>query len=259
VLLAERPELENTTEYKANEILGNVNFREVEFAYIKEKPLLKGITFSVSRGQFIALVGASGVGKTTCLRLILALEARTAGEILIDGHSIDSLDIRVLRSQIGVVLQNSQPLVGDIYHNIVGASNLSVTDAWEAASLVGLADDIEALPMGMFTHINHHGVSFSGGQLQCLFLARALVKKPRLVLLDEATSALDSKTQALITANIERLNITRIIVAHRPSTIKNADKVYVLHEGVVGECGCYEELLRMKGIFAGLIKRQSNI
>ena len=159
---------------------------------------------------------------------------------------------------MGVVLQNSTIMQGSIFSNIVGSSDLTIDDAWEAAKMAGLADDIDAMPMGMHTMIPAGGGTLSGGQIQRLIIARAIARKPSILIFDEATSALDNKTQAQVSKSLESLNVTRIVIAHRLSTIINADKIYVLNNGVIEETGTYDELMKKKGFFAKLAERQQS-
>jgi ABC-type bacteriocin/lantibiotic exporter with double-glycine peptidase domain len=161
-----------------------------------------------------------------------------------------------VRQQIGVVLQHSQVMTGTILDNILGASNLSVEEAWEAARKAGIADDIKLMPMGMQTYISEGGSTFSGGQRQRLLIARALVTRPRIIFFDEATSALDDRSQAMVTDSLKRLDATRIVIAHRLSTVIDADRILVLRRGEVVESGTYQELMNQGGVFAELAQRQ---
>ena len=157
---------------------------------------------------------------------------------------------------MGVVLQNGQLMAGDLLTNIIGSLPLTINDAWEAAEMAGLAEDIRMMPMGMHTVISEGATNISGGQRQRILIARAIVHRPRLIIFDEATSALDNRTQAMVTASLDRLKATRIVVAHRLSTIMNADIIYVLDKGVIVEVGNYGELMKKQGLFAALAKRQ---
>jgi NHLM bacteriocin system ABC transporter ATP-binding protein len=255
-VLEEVPEVD-TTKADAGDLAGGIEFSHVSFRYPGEGPqILDGVSFRAAPGEFIALVGPSGAGKSTCLRLILGFERPTAGSIYFDGQDLGSLDLQSVRRQLGVVLQTGRPMVGDIFTAIVGTSNLTHEDAWEAARMVGLEEDIKAMPMGMHTVISEGGETFSGGQKQRLLIARAIVNRPRIVLFDEATSALDNRTQEIVSRSLERLKATRIVIAHRLSTIVNADRIYVLQGGRVVESGTYEELLEQGGVFAQLAARQ---
>ena len=201
-------------------------------------------------------LATSGCGKSTLLRLLLGFERCTSGTIYYDGQDINSLDLRLVRRQMGVVLQVSRVMPTDIYRNIVGVSTRTVDDAWDAAEMAGFADDIRAMPMGMHTYVAEGGSTLSGGQRQRLLIARAIVNRPRLLFLDEATSALDNQTQAIVSESLERLEATRVVIAHRLSTIVNADRICVLEGGRIAEMGTYAELLERDGLFARLARRQ---
>jgi ATP-binding cassette subfamily C protein len=177
--------------------------------------------------------------------------------VLYDSQDLKTLDPRAVRHQIGVVLQTSKVMPTDILQNIIGPSTtLNIDDAWRAAEMAGLADDIHAMPMGMFTVVSEGGATFSGGQRQRLMIARAIVNKPKILFFDEATSALDNVTQKIVTSNLERLRATRVVIAHRLTTIANADRIIVVVKGRVVEEGTYAELMAQGGAFAELAKRQ---
>ncbi|HVT18280.1 MAG TPA: NHLP bacteriocin export ABC transporter permease/ATPase subunit [Thermoanaerobaculia bacterium] len=257
-----RPILETVPEVdeskaEPGELTGEIEFSHVRFRYHGEGPLvLAGASFRAGPGDFIALVGPSGAGKSTCLRLILGFERPGAGSIYFDGQDLAGLAAQSVRRQIGVVLQTGRPMAGSIFSNIVGSSNLGIDDAWDAARAVGLAEDIEAMPMGMHTVVSEGAETFSGGQKQRILIARAIVHRPRILLFDEATSALDNRTQEIVSRSLERLKATRIVIAHRLSTIEKADRIYVLAGGQVVEEGSYGELVRSGGPFARLAERQ---
>ena len=239
------------------ELAGDIEFSHVSFRYQDDGPLiLDDVSFRARPGEFIALVGPSGAGKSTCLRLVLGFEKPTSGSIYFDGQDVASLAAQSVRRQIGVVLQTGRPMAGSIFSNIVGSASLGIDDAWEAARLAGLEEDIKAMPMGMHTVISEGAETFSGGQKQRILIARAIVNRPRIVLFDEATSALDNRTQEIVSRSLERLKATRIVIAHRLSTIQNADRIYVVDGGRVVEEGSYEELIRKGGSFAKLAERQ---
>lgn len=237
---------------------GAVQLTDVSFRYHEDAPLvLQDINVSVKPGEFIALVGASGAGKSTLFRLLLGFEIPLTGSIDFDGQGIAELNSTALRHQLGVVLQNTSLLPGTILENIIGHSTVAtLEDAWAAARLVAIAQDIEAMPMGMQTLIDESGRTLSMGQRQRILLARALVHKPAILLLDEATSALDNVAQAEVQASLQQLNITRIVAAHRLSTIQQADRIYVLEAGMLVESGRYDELLAQGGMFSRLAMRQ---
>lgn len=241
----------------AGELAGDVELSHVSFRYGDDGPLvLDDVSIRAKPGEFIALVGPSGSGKSTCLRLLLGFEKPLSGSIYYDGQDLPSLDVASVRRQIGVVLQNSRPVVGTILSNILGASSLGIEAAWEAARMAGLEEDIKNMPMGMHTVISEGAGTFSGGQQQRLLIARALVHRPRILLFDEATSALDNRTQEIVSQSLERLKATRIVVAHRLSTIQNADRIYVIERGRVVEVGRFGELGGSGGAFSRLVERQ---
>jgi ATP-binding cassette subfamily C protein len=257
-----RPILQATPEVNPRQedpgrLRGALELRGVSFSYPDGPPVLDGVSIRAEPGEFVALVGPSGSGKSTCLRLLLGFERAGAGAVLVDGKPLSSLNPHLVRRQIGVVLQNSRPMVGSIFHNIVGSLPLTLDDAWRAARMVALDEDINALPMSMFTHVNQRGISFSGGQRQRLLIARALVADPRVLLLDEATSALDNRTQAVVTRSLAELGPTRVVVAHRLSTIRHADRIYVLDRGRVVQAGTFDELAAQPGLFARMVERQT--
>jgi NHLM bacteriocin system ABC transporter ATP-binding protein len=241
----------------ADELTGEIEFSHVSFRYQEDGPaILDDVSFRAGPGEFIALVGPSGAGKSTCLRLILGFERPVSGSIYFDGQDLASLSLQSVRRQLGVVLQSGRPMVGNLYSCIVGSSTLGIEDAWEAARMAGLEEDIKAMPMGMHTVISEGAETFSGGQKQRLLIARAIVHRPRIILFDEATSALDNRTQEIVSRSLEQLKATRIVIAHRLSTIVNADRIYVMQGGRVVEAGTYQDLVRQGGLFAQLAARQ---
>jgi ATP-binding cassette subfamily C protein len=251
--------LPETDEAKADpgRLSGEFEVSHLSFRYTPDGPLiLNDVSLGVRPGQFVALVGSSGSGKSTLFRLLLGFEQYESGGIFFEGQDLTGLDVRELRRQFGVVLQNGQVLGGDIFTNIVGSSRLTLDDAWEAARMAGLEDDIKNMPMGMHTMISQGGGGLSGGQRQRLLIARALVSKPRILFFDEATSALDNKTQAMVNRSLEGLQTTRVVIAHRLSTIVRADNIYVLDQGRIVQQGSYDELMARPGLFADLAKRQ---
>ena len=204
----------------------------------------------------MALVGPSGGGKSTLLRLLLGFETAVQGKIYYDGQDLEALDLRSVRRQLGVVLQNGTLMAGTILSNIRGVSSIDKQQAWRAAGLASLAEDISAMPMKMFTVLGPGGGTLSGGQRQRLMIARAVANDPRILFFDEATSALDNKSQAAVGESLGRLDATRIVIAHRLSTIRNADKIFVLDGGRVVEAGTYDELIANGGLFEKLASRQ---
>jgi NHLM bacteriocin system ABC transporter ATP-binding protein len=239
------------------ELSGGIEVSHVSFRYDKGGPLaLDDVTFNARAGEFVAVVGPSGSGKSTLLRHLLGFETPDSGAIYYDGQALAEVDLRAVRRQIGVVLQHSQVMTGSILDNILGASNLSADAAWEAARRAGIAADIEQMPMGMQTFISEGGSSFSGGQRQRLLIARALVTRPRIIFFDEATSALDDQSQAIVIESVKGVDATRIVIAHRLSTVVDADRILVLRRGRLVESGTYQELMDRKGVFADLAQRQ---
>lgn len=242
---------------ETGELTGRIEVNNLSFRYGPEKPLvLENISMTIKPGQFVAIVGSSGSGKSSLLRLLLGFEQPETGAVYFDGQDLAEISVKSVRSQMGVVLQHGQLMAGDIYSNIVGSLPLSIDDAWVAAEMVGLADDIRAMPMGMHTMISEGASNISGGQRQRVLIARSIVNRPRIIMFDEATSALDNRTQSIVTESLERLKATRIIVAHRLSTIYNADIIYVLDKGKIAESGTFDQLMKNDGIFAAMAKRQ---
>jgi NHLM bacteriocin system ABC transporter ATP-binding protein len=236
---------------------GAIDVQGLTFRYNPEGPIvLNEVSFRIEAGEFVAFVGVSGSGKSTLLRLLLGFESPNSGSVRFDGRDLASLDVNAVRRQIGAVLQNGRLLAGDLCTNILGASGFDVSAAWEAARLADIAEDIEAMPMGMHTRVSSDGGGLSGGQRQRILIARALVGRPRILLLDEATSALDNRTQADVSTGIDSLQATRILVAHRLSTVRSADRIYVLHQGRIVESGTYDQLLDHGGTFSRLARRQ---
>nr|WP_294924964.1 NHLP bacteriocin export ABC transporter permease/ATPase subunit [uncultured Flavobacterium sp.] len=257
-----KPILEEETEsieqsIDPGELAGEIEMNSVSFRYDENQPLiLKNITLKIKPGEMVAFVGASGSGKSTIMRLLLGFEHPELGSIFYDGNTFDTMNKELVRRQIGVVLQNGALMSGSIYQNIVGNSELTLDDAWEAARMAGMEEDIKNMPMEMHTFISEGAGTFSGGQRQRLMIARAIAHKPRLLYMDEATSALDNRTQNIVAESLDKLQATRIVIAHRLSTIKNADRIFVLDKGEITESGTYDELMQMDGLFTQLAKRQ---
>ncbi|MGE3803932.1 MAG: NHLP bacteriocin export ABC transporter permease/ATPase subunit [Gemmataceae bacterium] len=236
---------------------GGIEISHLSFRYQPDTPrILEDVSLQIPMGSYVAFVGPSGSGKSTLLRLLLGFETPETGSIYYDGHDLASIDVNAVRRQIGVVLQHSKVIPGDIFTNIVGAMNLTLDDAWEAARLAGLAADIEAMPMGMHTVVTEGGSTLSGGQRQRLLIARAIVARPRIIFFDEATSALDNQTQAVVSQSLQALRATRIVIAHRLSTVIHADRICVMSAGKVVQQGTYEELMQQEGLFKQLALRQ---
>jgi NHLM bacteriocin system ABC transporter ATP-binding protein len=236
---------------------GGIELSHIHFRYHDEGPwILEDANLKILPGELVALVGPSGCGKSTMMRLMLGFETPQKGTVYYDGQDLKSLDLREVRQQLGVVLQGSQLLPESVYRNIVGSMDLSIDDAWEAVRLVGLAQDIEEMPMGMHTFVSEGGGNFSGGQQQRLMIARALVRRPRIIFLDEATSALDNRSQEIVTESMEQLQATRLVIAHRLSTIRNADRICYMEKGRIAEMGTFDELMELGGRFWKLARRQ---
>ena len=238
-------------------LVGKITIDHVTFRYRSDGPLtLDNVTISAKPGEFVAFVGGSGSGKSTLLRLLLGFETPQTGSIYYDGQDLCGLDVDAVRRQLGVVLQNGQLSSASIFENIAGGAQITLDEAWEAARMSGLADDITTMPMQMHTVVSEGGGNISGGQRQRLLIARALALKPRILLFDEATSALDNRTQAIVSESMDKLQVTRIAIAHRLSTIRNAHQIYVLQAGRVVQQGTFQELAAVEGLFAQLMARQ---
>ncbi|OPX92341.1 MAG: Toxin RTX-I translocation ATP-binding protein [Pelotomaculum sp. PtaB.Bin117] len=240
------------------ELSGSIEVSHLNFRYKEDGPLiLNDVSLHIKEGEYVGLVGTSGSGKSTLFRVVLGFEKPESGRIYYSGHDIEKVDIRELRRQLGVVLQNGKLLAGDIFTNIVGSNpNLTIDDAWETAKMVGLDRDIKEMPMGMHTILSEGATTLSGGQRQRLLIARAIVNRPKIIYFDEATSALDNKTQAIVSQSLDELKATRVVIAHRLSTIVNCDRIIVMDKGRIIEDGPYEELMNMNGVFADLARRQ---
>ena len=257
-LMETEPEtLENKKQITA--LSGRIEINNISFRYAEDGPLiLDNVSLKIRPGEYLAVVGKTGCGKSTLLRILLGFEKPETGAVYYDGHSLESLDLRALRQCIGVDLQNGKLMAGSIFANIVvTAPWKTIGDAWEAAEMAGIAQDIRDMPMGMHTMISEGGGGVSGGQRQRLLIARALISKPRLIFFDEATSALDNVTQKHVADSVSSLKATRIIIAHRLSTIKGCDRVIVLDAGKIVEQGGYDELMEKRGEFYELVKRQT--
>ena len=237
---------------------GGIELNNVSFRYDENMPLVvDNLSLKIRPGQYVAIVGKTGCGKSTLLRLLLGFEQPQKGAIYYDGKDLERIDLRSLRRRIGVVMQNGKLFQGDIYSNIViSAPWLTQQDAWEAAELAGIADDIRKMPMGMNTMISEGSGGISGGQRQRLMIARAIAPKPKILMFDEATSALDNLTQKKVSEALGSLKCTRIVIAHRLSTIKQCDRIIVLDRGKIIEDGKYDELIAKNGFFAELVARQ---
>lgn len=237
---------------------GGIELTNVSFRYNENMPLiLDNMSLKIRPGQYVAIVGKTGCGKSTLMRLLLGFEKPQKGAVYYDGRDIERIDLKSLRRRIGVVMQNGKLFSGDIYSNIViSAPWLTQSDAWDAAEKAGIAEDIRRMPMGMNTIISEGSGGISGGQRQRLMIARAIAPKPKILMLDEATSALDNLTQKRVSESLDSLKCTRIVIAHRLSTIKQCNRILVLDGGKITEDGTYDELIAQNGVFAELVERQ---
>jgi NHLM bacteriocin system ABC transporter ATP-binding protein len=255
-ILSTRPEVDTSKAFPGK-LKGRIELSHVFFKYEADGPwIVNDISLVIEPGEFVAFVGSSGGGKSTLLRLMLGFETPTRGSVLYDGQDLNALDMRMVRQQLGVVLQASRVMPTEIFRNIVGVTSRTLEDAWDAAERAGLAEDIRNMPMGMHTYVSEGGGTLSGGQRQRLMIARAIVNKPKILFLDEATSALDNRAQAIVTESMDRMDATRIVIAHRLSTVINAHRICYLHGGTVAEVGTHQELMERDGLFAQLARRQ---
>ena len=260
-ILKEHPEVEEDKPYVSN-LNGEIRMQNVWFRFGRDAPyLFKGLSLRISPGEYVALVGRSGCGKSTLINLLLGFETPERGVINIGQYDISKVDINSLRrTMISIVLQDSALFSGTIESNITIASPDATTeDAWEAARLAAIDDEIRGWQMGMHTVVTEGEGSYStlsGGQKQRILLARSFCSKRKIFILDEATSALDNETQRKVVASLSKLPCTKLVVAHRLSTIRDCDRILVLDEGVIAEEGTYDELIKKNGIFTKLVERQ---
>ncbi|MBQ2954880.1 MAG: NHLP bacteriocin export ABC transporter permease/ATPase subunit [Clostridia bacterium] len=239
-------------------ITGAIELNNVSFRYTPDTPvIIDNLSLKIRAGQYVAIVGKTGCGKSTLMRLLLGFETPQKGAVYYDGKDLNTLDLKSLRRKIGVVMQNGKLFQGDLYSNIaVSAPGLSMEDAMKAAEAAGMAEDILNMPMGLHTIVSEGGGGISGGQRQRLMIARAIAPKPKLLMFDEATSALDNLTQKQVSESLDKLKCTRIVIAHRLSTIRQCDRIIVLDKGHIVEDGTYDELIAQGGFFAELVERQ---
>lgn len=237
---------------------GNVELEHVSFAYSPETGnVLHDVSFHIRPGEYVAVVGPSGCGKSTLLKLLLGFEQPSQGKIRYDGRDINSLDAHSLRRKLGVVLQDGKLIAGSIFENItITTSNASMKDVDAVIEAVGLKLDIERMPMGVQTVLSESGNTISGGQQQRILIARAIMNHPQVLYFDEATSALDNPTQAKVCQSLDAMHVTRIVIAHRLSTVRNCDRILVLNNGSIQEEGNFESLMAKKGLFYQMAKRQ---
>lgn len=256
-ILETQPELAEEKQV-VERLMGSIELNNVTFCYNENMPnVLDGLSLKINPGQYVAIVGKTGCGKSTLMRILLGFEKPQRGGVFYDGKDIERMDLKSLRRKIGSVMQTGKLFTGDIYSNIViNDPRLTLDEAWEAAEMAGFADDIRSMPLGMFTLISEGAGGISGGQRQRLLIARAIAPKPRILMFDEATSALDNITQKIVSESLEKLKCTRIVIAHRLSTIKQCDRIIVLDKGHIIEDGAYDELIAKDGFFADLVERQ---
>ena len=258
-----RPILEAEPEISEDKLIltritGGIELAHVSFRYADDMPaVIDDLDLAIRPGQYVAIVGKTGCGKSTLMRLMLGFETPQKGAIFYDRHDIRQVDLQSLRRNIGAVMQNGKLINDSIFSNITISSPwLTMDEAWEAAEIAGLADDIRRMPMGMFTMISEGQGGISGGQKQRLLIARAVAPKPKVLMFDEATSALDNVTQKQVSEALDRMRCTRIVIAHRLSTIRQCDRIIVLDGGKIVEDGTYDELIGLNGAFAELVARQ---
>ncbi|MEW2119363.1 NHLP bacteriocin export ABC transporter permease/ATPase subunit [Streptomyces sp. NPDC005474] len=257
-----KPVLEATPEVRVAStrpgvLTGAIEARRLSFRYTEDGPLvLDDVSFQVRAGEFVAIVGPSGCGKSTLLRLLIGFDKPVSGSVLYDGQDLGALDQSAVRRQCGVVLQHAQPMTGSILDVICGTEPYTPEEAMAAAAMAGLAEDIQRMPMGLHTIVQGSG-AISGGQRQRLMIAQALIRRPRILFFDEATSALDNETQRTVIESTRALNATRIVIAHRLSTVLDADRVIVMEDGKVAQQGPPAQLLAdTGGRLHELVRRQ---
>ena len=256
-ILKAEPEISGNKENLAR-LSGMIEIVNLSFRYTENSPIIiDNLSLKINPGQYVAIVGKTGCGKSTLVRLLIGFETPTKGNIFYDGKDLSTVDLKSLRKHIGVVTQNGKLFSGDIYSNIViSAPQLTLDEAWEAAKIAGIDEDIRRMPMGMNTLISEGSGGISGGQRQRLMIARAVAPKPKILIFDEATSALDNITQKKVSQALDGMNCTRIVIAHRLSTIKQCDRILVFDGGHIVEDGTYDELIAQNGYFADLVSRQ---
>ncbi|MBK6013862.1 NHLP bacteriocin export ABC transporter permease/ATPase subunit [Streptomyces sp. MBT53] len=246
-----------TASTRPGRLSGAIEARRLSFHYADDGPLvLDDVSFQVRAGEFVAIVGPSGCGKSTLLRLLIGFDKPVSGSVLYDGQDLGALDQSAVRRQCGVVLQHAQPFTGSILDVICGTEPFTPEEAMAAAEMAGLAEDIKRMPMGLHTIVAGSG-AVSGGQRQRLMIAQALIRRPRILFFDEATSALDNETQRTVIESTKALNATRIVIAHRLSTVLDADRVVVMEDGKVAQQGPPAQLLAdTGGRLHELVRRQ---
>lgn len=255
-LIKEQPSYSHTHQDLPS-LTGDIVVKNLSFCYDPQGPLvLDNVSLEIRPGQFIGIVGTSGCGKSTFLKLLMGLESPQKGEIYFDHHSLNTRTLQPLRRQIGAVLQSTYLQSGSIIQNLGDFGPITEEEAWQALQWVELDKDVMSWPMKLDTFLDEDGRNLSLGQRQRVLIAKALIQRPRLLIFDEATSALDERTQSLIQKHLESLSITRIFVAHRLSTLRQADHIYLLDQGQIAEQGSYEILKQQKGLFAKMAHQQ---
>ena len=256
-ILQSIPENDNDKEI-LNHPTGHVALNHVSFQYGKDgPPVLRDLSLSIRAGEYVGIVGPSGCGKSTLLKLLMGFETPTSGSVLYDNQDLQTLNKRELRRKMGVVLQNDTTITGSIIENIrLTAPEAKYSDIQKLIRDIGLEDDIKRMPMGLRTVISERGNTISGGQKQRITIARALINKPKIIFFDEATSALDNVTQEKVVNTLATLPSTRIVIAHRLSTVLQCDRIIVMDQGRIVEHGSYDELMARKGTFYTLALRQ---
>ena len=263
VLDMAKPLMETVPEVSEGKVVidrlsGGIELNNVSFRYNDNMPMvIDDLSLKIRPGQYVAIVGATGCGKSTLMRLLLGFEKPQKGAVYYDGKDLNAIDLKSLRRKIGVVMQDGKLFQGDIFSNItISAPQLTLKEAWEAAEMAGVAEDIRRMPMGMHTIISEGSGGISGGQRQRLMIARAIAPKPKILMFDEATSALDNLTQKTVSDSLDKLKCTRIVIAHRLSTIRHCDRILYLEKGKILEDGTYDALIARGGKFAQLVERQ---
>ena len=244
---------------RPEKISGHISLDGIVFGYEEgQEKVLDNISVDIAAGEYIGIVGMSGGGKTTLLKMIMGFLIPDKGRIYYDDMDLCTLDKREVRKKMGVVLQNDNLITGTIADNIrILAPELTADEIWKILKTVDLEDDVKRMPLGIYTKLDSENLSISGGQKQRLIIARAIASDPRILIFDEATSALDNISQSVVCDAVKKLNATRIVVAHRLSTVKDCDRILVLNGGKVAEEGTYQELLEKGGIFARMAERQT--
>ena len=256
-LLAAVPETEVGGE-PVEHLGGDVLFDHVSFRYDPDGPLiLDDVTIRAAPGEFVAIAGESGAGKSTLFRLALGVDRPSAGAVYYDGRDLRHLNLKQVRRKIGAVPQSVRLHPHDLWDNIVAHHEEATTEeVWQAARAAGIEREVKAMPMGMMTMVGSSGSVLSGGESQRVTIVRSLIGSPRIMLLDEATNWLDNESQAEVMQNLSRLTSTRIVIAHRLSTLEQADRIYVMQAGKVVQSGSFKDLMEVDGVFRELVRRQ---